>query len=123
MKPYCFVLFFLPLDIIYSFAVSIAALGHSDTRWAAPFVGSIISCFPVILMIVADNTLPNLKCLVWKNTVSPELNVIAYPNNNHLAAKHIDFSNRVSDGLWPLSTGKGPDGVCYSTISRATPGM
>ncbi|KAI1775893.1 hypothetical protein F4818DRAFT_458006 [Hypoxylon cercidicola] len=73
MKPYCFVLVFLPLDAVYSLAVSVVALSQPSTRWSAPFVGSIILCCVVVTMVVMNNALPNLKRLVWKNTVGPEL--------------------------------------------------
>ncbi|XXG95263.1 hypothetical protein Hte_001524 [Hypoxylon texense] len=74
MKPYCFILIFLPLDAVYSFVVSTAALSQPTSRWSAPFVGSILLCCLMIVMIlVPPNSLPGLKRLVLKNTVGPEL--------------------------------------------------
>lgn len=81
MKPYCFVLVFLPLDAAYSLAVSVAALSQPSSRWAAPFVGSILLCCLVIILILIANALPNLKRLVWENTVAPELQVFFYPES------------------------------------------
>ncbi|KAI0836457.1 hypothetical protein F5Y06DRAFT_305224 [Hypoxylon sp. FL0890] len=72
MKPYCFVLFFLPLDAVYSFAVSMAALCNPSTRWTAPFVASAIASSLAVFYVLIDNSPDNLKRLVWKNWVGPE---------------------------------------------------
>ncbi|KAI1100785.1 hypothetical protein F4804DRAFT_348210 [Jackrogersella minutella] len=73
MKPYCFVLFFLPLDAIYSFAVSLVAICQFYTRWTVPFVGSIVSCSLAVTFFLLINSPANLKRLVWENCVGPEL--------------------------------------------------
>ncbi|KAI1373086.1 hypothetical protein F4677DRAFT_462478 [Hypoxylon crocopeplum] len=73
IKPYCFLLAFLPLDAVYSFSVSLAALCQPSTRWAAPFVSSIISTSVIVFIILSANFPHNLKRLTWTNTVAPEL--------------------------------------------------
>ncbi|OTA96238.1 hypothetical protein M434DRAFT_28101 [Hypoxylon sp. CO27-5] len=73
MKPYCFVLFFLPLDACYSFAVSVAALCDPSTRWTAPFAASIIFSSLAVFFVLMMNSPDVLKRLVWKNCVGPEI--------------------------------------------------
>lgn len=75
MKQYIFVLVFLPLDTIYSIAVSVAALCIPSARMTIPFVASIICCCPAIAFVVLSNTFKGLKRLVLDNTVAPELSV------------------------------------------------
>ncbi|KAI2465844.1 hypothetical protein F4781DRAFT_445687 [Annulohypoxylon bovei var. microspora] len=74
LKPYCFVLFFLPLDAVYSCAISTAAVASPSSRWTAPFVGSIISCSIVVFIILLDNSPSAFGRLVRRNCVGPELN-------------------------------------------------
>ncbi|KAI1388127.1 uncharacterized protein F4822DRAFT_430881 [Hypoxylon trugodes] len=82
MKPYFFVLLFLPLDAVYSFAVSLAALCHPSTRWAAPFVGSIVLCSIAVFLEVEANSFANFNRIVRYNVLAPERTgrrwVIAY---------------------------------------------
>lgn len=72
MKPYCFILVFLPLDVVYCFIVSLVALSHPGTRWTAPFVGSIVACSIVVLLVALVNTLEGLHRLLWHNNLAPE---------------------------------------------------
>ncbi|KAI0116090.1 hypothetical protein F4776DRAFT_666665 [Hypoxylon sp. NC0597] len=73
MKPYCFVLFFLPLDAVYSFAVSMAALCDPSTRWTAPFAASIVFSSLAIFFVLMMKSPYLFKRLVWKNCVGPEI--------------------------------------------------
>ncbi|KAI0377365.1 hypothetical protein F5Y04DRAFT_285003 [Hypomontagnella monticulosa] len=72
VKPYCFILVFLPLDVVYSFAVSLTAICHPSTRWTAPFVASIISASILVLLVALANTFDGLRRLVWDNSLTPE---------------------------------------------------
>ncbi|KAI1204347.1 uncharacterized protein F4807DRAFT_472098 [Annulohypoxylon truncatum] len=73
LKPYCFLLFILPIDAAYSTVISLYALCDTSTRWTAPFVGSIIACSLVVFIIVLDNFIDGFRRLVLRNCVGPEL--------------------------------------------------
>ncbi|KAI1451436.1 hypothetical protein F4805DRAFT_451466 [Annulohypoxylon moriforme] len=107
LKPYCFLLFILPIDAFYSMTISVAALCDSSTRWTAPFVGSIISCSLVIFIIVLENSVGAFKRLVWSNCVGPEFSLdkwtVAFkyrgPDNGYRLLLHDFCTNPWDLGL------------------------
>ncbi|KAI1408606.1 hypothetical protein F5Y13DRAFT_204558 [Hypoxylon sp. FL1857] len=78
MKPYCFVLVFLPLDALYSFSVSLAALCDPYTRWTAPFVASMLATSVAFFFVLMMNSPDGLQRLVWRNSVGPEVSGVRW---------------------------------------------
>ncbi|KAL7620428.1 hypothetical protein AAE478_009423 [Parahypoxylon ruwenzoriense] len=97
MKPYCFILVFLPLDAVLSFIVSIIAAGMQSTSFNVPFAASVASSCVVIFLILLANSPENLQRLVWRGQVVPEIREDAEGQKKwSIAFKYMD------GGEWKL---------------------
>ncbi|EMR63876.1 putative dhhc zinc finger domain-containing protein [Eutypa lata UCREL1] len=77
MKLYLFMLFFLPLDVIFTIVSSAFATSQSSGKSAAMFFAPIITASFAIGFLAAVNALSQMYHLAWKNEVQNE-----YTNRN-----------------------------------------
>ncbi|OTA99740.1 hypothetical protein M426DRAFT_252393 [Hypoxylon sp. CI-4A] len=103
MKPYCFVLIFVFLDALYSFAVSLFAVCESSSRHQDPFVASMIFCCLILFLLAFGNTPSGLYRLVWSNMLAPELSgkhwtlAMKYRERDRVRLKLVNFDKNPWD--------------------------